>query len=62
MAYGTRAGVRMIPLKKSESTHPWMPGTEMQSEFCQNVQPWPPQLLPGTVGVGTNQWAIHSRL
>jgi hypothetical protein len=27
------------PLNQSESTHPWMPGTEPQLLCCQKVQP-----------------------
>ena len=40
-----------------------MPGTFEQSVYCQNVQPWPPQLPAGRRGSDADvQCAIQSRL
>jgi hypothetical protein len=33
------ARVRSVPLNRSRSTQPAMPGTDPQFEYCQNVQP-----------------------
>ncbi len=55
-------GVRSRPLKRSRSTRPEIPGTLPSLVYCQNVQPWPPQLLAGIVGALTFQWAIQSVL
>jgi hypothetical protein len=49
-----------VPTYLSPSTHPEMPGTLSQSVHCQNVHPWPPQLLAGTLGFDTPQFAIQS--
>jgi hypothetical protein len=51
--------VRSLPLYRSRSTHPEMPATVPQLLYCQNVQPCPPQLLPGIVGLDVNQWATQ---
>ena len=45
-------------VQEEEAWFDW-PGTDPQSSYCQNVQPRPPQLLAGTVGLPTNQWATH---
>src|SRR6185503_11994579 len=48
----SRTGVRSVPLKRSRSTRPVIPGTIPLELYCQNVQPVPPQLPPGVDGPG----------
>src|SRR5439155_3967084 len=52
---GMVTGPKSSPLNQSTSTQPGTPGTFPQSEYCQNVHPWPSQSFAGTVGVVTPQ-------
>jgi hypothetical protein len=55
--------VRSSPLNRSRSTQPETPGTLPHDVYCQKVQPSPPQLPPGTRGLGASvQWGTQSSL
>jgi hypothetical protein len=57
-----RVGGRLDPFNRSRSTLPLMPGTVPVLEYCQNVQPWPPQPPAGSEGwLAVVQWAIQTR-
>ena len=62
LGQGTRSEAgREVPLNRSRSTGPLMPGTVPVLECCQNVQPEPPQPAAGTLGwLALVQWATHS--
>src|SRR5262249_15254908 len=47
---GIVTGAKLVPLKRSPSTQPEIPGTRLQSVHCQNVHPCPPQFCAGTFG------------
>ena len=58
-----RTLVKSVPLNRSRSTRPVIPGTLPLDVYCQNDQPFPPQASAGSVGaVAVVQWAIHRTL